>query len=89
MKNVEQFAEDKGLNEHVELIKKGALIAQDRAKFENLDALNEEERELPFDLKRTISGNTRGDCTLPLLCAPLGLRSRGGIKLGMCAIMLE
>ena len=44
MKDVEQFAEDKGLNEHVELIKKGALIAQDPANFENLDALNEEER---------------------------------------------
>ncbi len=45
MKDVAKFAEDKGLNEHVELIKKGALIAQDPSNFESLDVLSEEEKD--------------------------------------------
>ena len=45
MKDVEQFAADKGLLEDVELIKKGALIAQDPSNYENLDALSEEEKD--------------------------------------------
>lgn len=45
MKDVEQFAEEKGLNDSVELLKKGALIAQDPGNFENLDVLLEEEKE--------------------------------------------
>lgn len=44
MKDVDQFVEEKGLSEHVEIIKKGALIAQDPSGFENLDILSEEEK---------------------------------------------
>ena len=45
MKDVELFAEDKGLQDKVDLIKKGALIAQDPSNFENLEVLSEEEKE--------------------------------------------
>ena len=45
MKDVEHFAEEKGLNDSVELLKKGALIAQDPGNFENLDVFLEEEKE--------------------------------------------
>jgi hypothetical protein len=45
MKDVEQFAEEKGLSEHTEIIKRGALIAQDPAGFESLNVLSEEEKE--------------------------------------------
>lgn len=45
MKDVEQFAEEKGLSEHVELIKRGAQIAQDPGNFENLRDLSEEEKD--------------------------------------------
>lgn len=44
-RDVEHFAQDKGLTEHVELLKKGALIAQDPANFENLTLLDEQEKE--------------------------------------------
>lgn len=45
MQDVEQFAEEKGLVDKVELLKKGALIAQDPANYENLDCLTDEEKE--------------------------------------------
>ncbi|KAI5365388.1 putative major facilitator, sugar transporter, major facilitator superfamily [Septoria linicola] len=45
MKDVEQFAHEKGLSDQVDLLKKGALIAQDPANFENLEQLGEREKE--------------------------------------------
>jgi hypothetical protein len=45
MKDVEQFSEEKGMPESAELLKKGALVAQDPGNFENLDMLSEDEKE--------------------------------------------
>lgn len=45
MKDVDHFVEDKGLTEHRDIIKRGALIAQDPGSFEGLDVLSEEEKE--------------------------------------------
>ncbi|AEO60112.1 hypothetical protein MYCTH_2308979 [Thermothelomyces thermophilus ATCC 42464] len=47
MSRVHIFAEEKGLTEHIELLRKGALVAQDPENFENIDgdeALTEEEK---------------------------------------------
>lgn len=44
MNDVELFAEEKGLVEHTEILKKGALVAQDPGRFESVD-LSEEEKE--------------------------------------------
>ena len=45
MRDVETFAQEKGLQEYIELLKKGALVAQDPANFENLDVLDDADRE--------------------------------------------
>ncbi|KAK4621698.1 putative polyol transporter 6 [Fulvia fulva] len=45
MRDVEVFASEKGLQEHTELLKKGALIAQDPANFENLNILDDADKE--------------------------------------------
>ncbi|CAK1366540.1 Arabinose-proton symporter [Cercospora beticola] len=45
MKNVEDFAQEKDLSDQLDLLKKGALIAQDPANFESLDQLDEHEKE--------------------------------------------
>lgn len=45
MKDVELFAEEKGMPENLENLKKGALIAQDPSNFENLECLSEDEKE--------------------------------------------
>jgi len=45
MEDVEQFAEEKQLTDIVDLLKKGALVAQDPAKAEQLAELDEVERE--------------------------------------------
>jgi hypothetical protein len=47
MHNVEAFAQEKGLSEHVHYLRKGALIAQDPGNYENIggdEALTEDER---------------------------------------------
>lgn len=68
MRDVEFFANQKGLAEHVSMLRKGALVAQDPANFENItgdEALSEEEKQalrkerdhkwrLPFKLYMTI-----------------------------------
>lgn len=43
--DVEKFAERHDLMDHIELLRKGALIAQNPADFENMDELNEEDRD--------------------------------------------
>ncbi|KXT10779.1 hypothetical protein AC579_2311 [Pseudocercospora musae] len=45
MADVEAFATERGMTDELELLKKGALIAQDPANFENLEALDEHEKE--------------------------------------------
>lgn len=45
MKDVELFCSEKGLEDKTELVKKGALIAQDPPNFESIETLTEEERE--------------------------------------------
>lgn len=45
MNDVEFFCSEKGLTERVDLIKKGALIAQDPTGFERVETLSESERE--------------------------------------------
>ncbi|KXT04856.1 hypothetical protein AC578_3423 [Pseudocercospora eumusae] len=45
MADVEAFATEKGMTDELELLKKGALIAQDPANFENIQALDEHEKE--------------------------------------------
>ena len=44
MRDVELFAVEKDLTEHLDLLKTGALVAQDPANFENVDSLSEDER---------------------------------------------
>ncbi|KAI0134427.1 hypothetical protein BJ170DRAFT_679315 [Xylariales sp. AK1849] len=52
MRDVEAFAHEKGLVEHIPLLRKGALIAQDPTKYENIDgdeALDETEKKVLLD----------------------------------------
>ncbi|KAI4598653.1 hypothetical protein KJ359_002543 [Pestalotiopsis sp. 9143b] len=47
MRDVEAFAHEKGLKEHIPLLRKGALVAQDPTNYENIDgpeALDEDEK---------------------------------------------
>jgi len=44
MLDVEMFAQEKGLEDKTDLIKRGALVAQDPANFENMTLLEEEEK---------------------------------------------
>ncbi|RMY86759.1 hypothetical protein D0864_07001 [Hortaea werneckii] len=44
MHDVEMFAQEKGLEDKTDLIKRGALVAQDPANFENIGLLEEEEK---------------------------------------------
>jgi hypothetical protein len=43
-RNVTEFAQEKGLTEHLTDLKKGALVAQSPAGFEELDCLDDEDR---------------------------------------------
>lgn len=45
MQDVELFAEEKGLTDKIDLLRKGALVAKDPANFEALEILSDEERE--------------------------------------------
>lgn len=45
MRDVEAFASAKGLNDKLDLLRKGALIAQNPANYENLDILEEDEKD--------------------------------------------
>ncbi|KAF8915551.1 hypothetical protein CPB85DRAFT_1374998 [Mucidula mucida] len=46
MSQVEQFTKEKGFEEHVDIFKKGAIIAQNPSKFEELPLLEEEDRQI-------------------------------------------
>ena len=52
MSDVESFATEHGLQEHVHLLKKGALVAQDPANFENLDLEEDEKAALRTEVTR-------------------------------------
>lgn len=45
MRNVDEFANENGLGHISELMKRGALVAQDPANFEEVDGLRDDERE--------------------------------------------
>ena len=45
LSNVEQFANDAAMVEHIPLLKKGALVAQDPPAFEQIDELDDTERD--------------------------------------------
>ncbi|KAH6652925.1 hypothetical protein BKA67DRAFT_659579 [Truncatella angustata] len=52
MRDVEAFAHEKGLVEHIPLLRKGALVAQDPSGYENIDgpeALDETEKKALYD----------------------------------------
>jgi hypothetical protein len=47
MRDVDAFAHEKGLDEHLPLLRKGALVAQNLTEYENIigdEALNDEEK---------------------------------------------
>ncbi|KAI5475537.1 hypothetical protein MNV49_001198 [Pseudohyphozyma bogoriensis] len=44
MRDVEVFADQKGLTEHLDILKKGAVLAQSPHDFDNLDVLTEEDK---------------------------------------------
>jgi len=44
LEDVQAFAERNGMLEEVELLRKGALVAQRPADFENMDELDEEDK---------------------------------------------
>jgi len=44
LQDVEEFAQEKGLTEIVDVLKKGALVAQDPGNFESIDELDDAER---------------------------------------------
>ena len=46
MKQVEMFAAERGLTDITPLLQKGALVAQDPARFEHLTELDEHERDI-------------------------------------------
>lgn len=45
LSQVEAFAAEKGLESDVDLLKRGALVAQNPADFENIDELSREEKD--------------------------------------------
>lgn len=45
LRDVEDFANEKGLTEIVPILKKGALVAQDPSKFEEIEILDEDDRD--------------------------------------------
>ncbi|KAF4554468.1 Hexose transporter-like protein [Elsinoe fawcettii] len=45
LEDVSSFAKEKGLEEHTELIQRGALVAQDPSIFETIDLLHEDEKD--------------------------------------------
>ena len=44
MRDVEEFAAEKDLIDIIPMLKKGALVAQDPSKFEEIELLDDEER---------------------------------------------
>lgn len=52
MRDVENFARDKGLEDITDMLKKGALVAQDPKRVEEIQELDEEERNW-FRLEKT------------------------------------
>lgn len=79
LKNVEDFAAEVGMVEHTQLIQKGALVAQDPPAFEQIEELDEVERDA---LRNEVLHKWRqhGLSTSPSSCAPLAQLCRGGIK---------
>jgi hypothetical protein len=77
--NVQDFAREKQLEEHVELLQRGALLAQDPANYGTIDDLSEDEKDAiehelthkwshPLTLYLTIitcsiGAATQGECT--------------------------
>lgn len=61
MKRVEKFTREKGLEDKIDLFRKGALLAQSQKGFETMAELSESEKEL---LRRE---TTRQSCSLPFL----------------------
>jgi len=49
MRDVEEFAQEFGLMDIVPLLKKGALVAQNPGEFENVEGLDDEEKEVIRD----------------------------------------
>ena len=45
MADVEEFANDKGLTDIIPVLKKGALVAQNPAAFEEIELLDDDDRE--------------------------------------------
>jgi hypothetical protein len=45
MKDVEDFANEKGLTDIIPMLKKGALVAQNPTNFEQIETLDETERD--------------------------------------------
>ncbi|KAL8283349.1 hypothetical protein RQP46_005759 [Phenoliferia psychrophenolica] len=43
--DVEHFVKEKGLEDHIEIFQKGAILAQNPLDYDDLDELNPEERE--------------------------------------------
>lgn len=76
MRNVEAFAHEKGLQEHIPILRKGALVAQDPENYENIsgpEALDEAEKtviynevhhkwRMPWKLILTIATCSIGAC---------------------------
>jgi len=52
MEDVERFAKEKGLEDILDLLRKGALIAQDPKRFEEVEGLDDNERQC-FQLEKT------------------------------------
>lgn len=46
MRDVEEFANEKGLSDITATLKKGALIAQDPNRFEEIELLEDDERQV-------------------------------------------
>jgi hypothetical protein len=44
MRDVEEFANDKGLTDLIPVLKKGALVAQNPTRFEEIEILTEDDR---------------------------------------------
>lgn len=56
MRDVEFFVEEKGMHDKVHLLKKGALVAQDPARFDELAILDSSEKEV---LRREVASRWR------------------------------
>jgi hypothetical protein len=75
------FCEEKGLNEHVEIMKKGALLAQNPHDYDNIHELTAEDREA-IDYEHAHKWSHPATLYLTIFLCALGAATQGWDQTG-------